>query len=86
MINQYRSVYIKPSNGYVGKGIYRVTIDNQKRINLIDPKKIVTVINRKTKFKTLMKEWRKNILSKRQLYRSIQIRTLIFESMFKKMD
>jgi hypothetical protein len=59
LIDRYKSVYIKPSNGSQGIGIYKVRLDKQARINLIDRSNKVRVINSSKVLNSLLEKWKK---------------------------
>ncbi|MCV9887820.1 YheC/YheD family endospore coat-associated protein [Metabacillus halosaccharovorans] len=59
LITRFQSVYIKPSNGSQGEGIYKITIDKNNRIKLIDRENKTTVISNKSVLLDYLREWRK---------------------------
>ncbi|MGM0876156.1 MAG: YheC/YheD family protein [Bacillota bacterium] len=58
LITRFQSVYIKPSNGSQGEGVYKVTVDKHNRLNLIDRENKITVINNKSVLTDYLREWR----------------------------
>ncbi|HZH60014.1 MAG TPA: YheC/YheD family protein [Metabacillus sp.] len=59
LITQFQSVYIKPSNGSQGEGVYKVTVDKHNRLNIIDRENKKTVISNNGILTNYLKIWTK---------------------------